>query len=65
MIIRAVGEEHQLPFLRIIPVLIESAALIVIVDIFVIVATTCLGSVADLAMQLWVHSQVSWIVTYW
>lgn len=59
MVVRAVGEGHQLPFLRIIPVVVESAALIVFIDVFVIVATICFGTVGYLATQLWIHGQVS------
>lgn len=59
MLIRMIGKEQQLPLLNIVTILIESAALIVFVDIAVIVTVTSFNSIGDMVSQVWNFVQVS------
>lgn len=59
MMIQAFGHEQQVPLLNIIVILVESAALIVIVDIVVIVSIVSLRSVGEMVSQIWNVVQVN------
>ncbi len=58
MMVQSFGHEQRLPLLNIMAVLVESAALIVVVDIVVIVGITSLGSVGEMVSQIWNVVQV-------
>lgn len=59
MMIRAFGHEQHLPLLNIMVILVESAALIVVVDILVIVSIISLRSVGEMVSQVWCVIQVN------
>jgi hypothetical protein len=59
MLIRVFGRDQQLPLPNIMTILIESAALIVIMDIAVIVTVSAFGSVGDMLSQVWNFVQVN------
>lgn len=56
--IRVFGKDHPLPYLNIMTVLIESASLTLVVDIFAIVGFTR-GTLGNIATQIWLPMQVS------
>lgn len=51
------GQGQSTLYLNILTVLIESAGVIIVVDVFAI-ATIALAPVGNVAFQLWVHTQV-------
>ncbi|KAJ3565530.1 hypothetical protein NP233_g7577 [Leucocoprinus birnbaumii] len=56
LIVRVLGSSSGQPYLNVMTILIESAALIVIVDIFAL-ATILTGPVGLVAVQMWVQAQ--------
>ncbi|XP_006457023.1 hypothetical protein AGABI2DRAFT_122896 [Agaricus bisporus var. bisporus H97] len=56
--LEAFGENHQMPYLNVMTMLIESASLVVVIDIFA-VAGYIQGILSNVAMQVWIPLQVS------
>jgi hypothetical protein len=56
--IEAFGKNHPLPYLNVMTVLIESASLTLVVDVFAIVGFLK-GTLGNIATQIWMPMQVS------
>jgi hypothetical protein len=54
----AFGKNHPLPYLNVMTVLIESASLTLVVDVFAIVGFLQ-GALGNIATQIWIPMQVS------